>query len=94
MAIGVLALGQASAMASRAATQVVQASSGLPNHPAKQAVQSLPSAPSLPPILPPVETQGVIGGIVDMMRAKTAYKAAAAIVRTGGEMQKEVLRLV
>ncbi len=93
MAIGVLALGQASAMASRASAQVVQASNDLPTPHTKQSAPS-PRASFLPPMPPAVGSLGVVGGIIDLMRARSAYKAGAAIINTGSEMQKEVLRLV
>ena len=111
MASGISALHTASAQASRAAAQVIEAThETIESDPPGEALSvGAPSAETPPPAEPPqtptppppspvtvsgLETLSFIDGMVDLMRAEHAYKASAAIIRTGDEMMRETLDLV
>ena len=96
MNIGASAFASASTQAERAASRILEAVHELPvSRPGVG--QDVEQAPNLPPIsvsLSSVEALDLIGGMVDLMRAEHAYKAGAAIIRTGDEMLNETLDMV
>jgi len=94
MTIGTSALNSAAGLASRAANQVVQSQPNL-----EEPVPEAPRAAPLnlrPPFAPnrDQDAMDLVSGTVDLLRAEHAYKASAAILRTGDAMMKESLRLV